>query len=365
MENDFKEKFNFSKIFYFIKRGNLERPFLCFRAILILLFLAVVLGAGSFLSFKDNNLQLTEINTSFSGNSSLFAVPQNIEKESPDFNLFQKNSLLAVSPPIMVTPQVLGALAEASRFDEVEKEIVEYIVEPGDTLSGIANKFNISLETILWANNLSRSSSISSGKSLIILPVSGAIHHVQNGDTLSGIAKSYKAEKEEIIVFNNLSQRGDIYIGDILIIPGGTMPLKTSPVRYTPLASSYFICPIGSPCNRTNRLHWYNAIDFSNGKCGEPIYASASGEVLKVKLTNSRSKGAFNGAGNHLTILHPNGVVTFYGHLLSSIVSPGDWVSQGQIIAFIGGQPGTPGAGNSTGCHVHFGVTGARNPFSF
>jgi len=114
----------------------------------------------------------------------------------------------------------------------------------------------------------------------------------------------------------------------------------------------------------TQGLHWYNAIDFSHGQCGEPVYAAASGRVQKVKLTTSTSRWAFGGAGNHITVLHPNGVVTFYGHLLSAIVTPGDEVSKGQIIGYMGGGKGMAGAGLSTGCHVHFGVVGAKNPFA-
>ena len=53
-----------------------------------------------------------------------------------------------------------------------------------------------------------------------------------------------------------------------------------------------------------------------------------------------------------------------YGHIAASFVNPGDQVSQGRIIALMGGQPGTPGAGLSTGCHLHFGVSGAKNPFA-
>jgi murein DD-endopeptidase MepM/ murein hydrolase activator NlpD len=114
----------------------------------------------------------------------------------------------------------------------------------------------------------------------------------------------------------------------------------------------------------TQGFHWYNAIDFSHGQCGEPIYAAAGGTIQKVKLTDSRSVWAYGGAGNHVTILHPNGVVSFYGHLASAPVSPGDQVSQGQVIGYMGGAPGMAGAGKSTGCHVHFQVTGARNPFA-
>ena len=132
-----------------------------------------------------------------------------------------------------------------------------------------------------------------------------------------------------------------------------------------PTSQSYFICPIALPCRITQNLHWYNAIDFSHGRCGDTIYAAAGGTVLKVKLTNSTSRLAYGGAGNHITILHPNGVTTMYGHIATSFVSPGENVYQGQPIALMGGQPGTPGAGMSTGCHVHFGVSGTRNPFAY
>lgn len=294
-----------------------------------------------------------------------FVVSAEKVKESPDLSIIQKNSLAAISPPIMVTPQILGALISGESYDQKDREVTEYAVQSGDTLSSIADSFNISVETIRWANDLNKNSLIQIGQKLVILPVSGVIHHVKKGDTVSVIAQTYKVKIDEIIAFNDLSGEGDVYIGDALIVPNGVLP---PPVLYAPsivpLASSYFICPISQPCRLTQGLHWYNAIDFSHGKCGEPIFAVAAGEVLKVKLTSSASKFAFGGAGNHLTILHPNGAVTSYGHLQAALVNQGSHVSQGQMIAVMGGQPGTPGAGKTTGCHLHFGVTGARNPFA-
>lgn len=273
----------------------------------------------------------------------------------------QENSLIGVSPPATVSPQSLGnILGGIEDNSEPRGGIIEYTVESGDTLSSVASKFDISLDTILWANDLTSRSLIKPGQKLIIPPASGIIYYIKKGDTLSAIAKTYKGKVEEIIAFNELSDEGDIFIGDILIIPGGKMPAPKKSYSYAPaqvpLGSSYFICP-HSACRITQGLHWYNAIDFG-GKCGDPIYAAASGTVQRVKY------GWNGGAGNYITILHPNGVVTMYGHISASLVNPGQNVSQGQRIALMGGKPGTSGAGRSTGCHVHFDVRGARNPFA-
>ncbi|MBA7626865.1 hypothetical protein ES703_34323 [subsurface metagenome] len=352
-----------SKILVWLKRykGSKKDPFLYLTIVSVILFGVVSFTTPSFVS----NSSIFIFNQGSQDSESPFVVPGTSIIESPDLSLIQYNSLAAVSPPIMVTPQVLGALVGSSNYEWQQKEVIEYIVQPGDNLWSIAKKFDISLDTILWANDLNKYTLIQINQKLIILPTTGVVHHVKSGDTLSQIAKIYKTEVDKIVAFNDLMTEDDIYIGDVLIVPDGVKPPPTiyAPT-YVPIASSYFICPISPPCRITQGLHWYNAIDFSHGKCGEPIYAAAAGTVLKVKLTSSRSRWAFGGAGNYLTILHPNGVVTMYGHIQASLVNPGDYVSQGQRIALMGGAPGTPGAGSSSGCHVHFGVSGARNPFN-
>lgn len=360
------------KRFLGFKNGSFKDPLLCLGIVAVALFLFISLGSGSISKSLSNNRDFSLANLSQIFEKStkdvyFFDSTKKFWPESPELLLVGKSSLKSASPVVAFSPKVLGALVEGYEVEDTKRVIVEYIVDPGDSLWSIASQFNISLDTVLWANDLNKNSYIQPGQKLIILPVSGVVHHVKSGDTVSSIAKKYKGETEEVLAFNNLSDEGDIYIGDIVIIPGGEMPVAT--VQYAPkqvpLADSYFICPIAEPCRITQGLHWYNAVDFSHGKCGEPIYAAAGGQVLKVKLTNSASRWAFGGAGNHLTILHPNGVVTVYGHIATSLVSPGEQVSQGQAIALTGGYPGTPGAGLSTGCHVHFGVSGARNPFAY
>ncbi len=278
--------------------------------------------------------------------------------EFPQSIVIEKNSFKSSAPTELVKTRVLGSLA-VERELTTREEIIEYAVEKGDTVSSIAEKFGISVETILWANNLSSNSKIVSGKTLTILPVSGIMHLVGNGESLGYLAERYKTKIAEIKEFNDVSEKGEIFIGDLLVIPGGRMPPPSqSSVQYAAsksnilMANSYFICPIPAPCSVTQGLHYYNAIDFSNGQCGETVFAAAGGKVQKT--------GFHSIAGKYVRILHPNGVVTLYGHFSTVLVSAGQTVLQGQIIGYTGNTGYTIGR---TGCHVHFEVRGAPNPF--
>ncbi len=263
-----------------------------------------------------------------------------------------ENSFCQSAPAALVKTEVFASLGEENTLAK-RKEIIEYSVQSGETLSFLAEKFNISIETITWANDLTVKSKINPGQKLIILPVSGLMHMVENGESLSYLAQTFKVEMKEIIEFNELPESGEIFLGDLLIIPGGKMPPKQT-VYSAPLASSYFIRPVPADFCVSQGLHWYNAIDFSNGKCGSPVFASAGGTVQKTGYDYSL-------AGNYVRLLHPNGVVTFYGHLSAILAQPGQKVSQGEIIGYVGHTGYTIGP---TGCHLHFEVRGAKNPFN-
>jgi len=330
---------------------------------LVFLIVVLVISVGFWLSFSfgDQRIQAVSLKQ-----QKLFINSQDRSYiESPELTFIQNNSLAGVSCLQIFSSKTLAALSG----EEIQKkEITEYVVQPGDTLGSIAADFGISLNTILWANDLGRNSIIRPGQKLIILPVSGVIHHVKKGDTLSEIARTYKAKIEDIIAFNDLSEEGDIYVGDILIIPGGVKPVQVRSYSYSfsqiPVASSYFIVPVSSPYRVTQGLHWYNAVDFANvgNSCGKPVFAAAGGKVLKVKYGYNR------GAGNYIRILHPNGLITHYGHLQKILVVVGQEVSQGELIGLIGHSGKTIPAG-SAGCHLHFGLYSSqgsppRNPFA-
>ena len=107
-------------------------------------------------------------------------------------------------------------------------QIKVYQTRPGDTLSNIADKYHVSVDTIMWANNL-HSQTIKPGWDLQILPTSGVLHKVTDNDTLPDIARKFHADMNQIISYNNLAGPSDINPGDILIIPGGYVPAPPRP----------------------------------------------------------------------------------------------------------------------------------------
>ena len=344
-------------------RGLAKNPLFYFGLISLLLFGFISNSCASYSSFGPTGGKVVFLNsflnnkTGDSRDNLFVSQDDKIALETPDLKLTQDNTLFGISTTSIVSAKVLG-----DAFGSVagnKKDVTDYTVQPGDTLQSIADANNISVNTLLWANDMTSSSTLKVGQSLTLLPTNGVLRVVKSGDTIGAIALQYKAKSEDIIAFNNLANQDDIYVGDILLIPGGVMPKKVVPLysNQVPLANNYFIFPVQGQISQG--LHYYNAVDIRN-KCGTPIYAAAAGVVQRAV-----ANGGYNlGMGNHITILHSNGTVTYYGHLMALLVKPGDKVDVGQNIALMGGAPGMAGAGNSTGCHVHFQVQGASNPLA-
>lgn len=218
-------------------KGSLKDPF-CYLGIGAVILFLVLSFTPHFFSDINNSLsfdflQLTKKEGPFVG--LIKSQP-----ESPNLNLIQKSSLIASVPPVMVTPQVLGTILGEPE-PETKKEIIEYIVKEGDSLWSISNKFNISINTIVWANDI-KSALIKPGKKLLILPVTGVMHLVKEGDSVSELAKKYKTDPEKIIAFNDLTREGDLFGGEVLIIPDGTLPFysEIQPVALSRLSTNDF-----------------------------------------------------------------------------------------------------------------------------
>ncbi len=117
------------------------------------------------------------------------------------------------------------------------RTITTYTAVAGDTVPAIAARYNISADTLKWANNLT-SDAINPGTALQILPVNGINYTAKAGDTVQTIASKYKADPSRIIVYNDLDASGTVSAGMKLVIPEGVLPDNERPGYVAPVAKS-------------------------------------------------------------------------------------------------------------------------------
>lgn len=303
-----------------IKRGRYNRPFLHLSAMAVL-FTGVMVAPfladtyPIFSSSADNNLQLL--------------TP---EKQSITIgdNVFQTD--------ISLKPR---------------DKVISYNVEKGDTLSTIAQKFGISINTIKWANNLI-GDDITVGDSLKILPVLGIEYKVQKGDSVYSIAKKLATEPQKIVdfPFNDFANPETFALveGQMLIVPDGVKPseqpfiqrqvfIAQGPVTFS---SFGFTWPVQGIVSQF--ASWYHmALDIA-ASYGTPVVAVQTGVVASVSV------GTWDfGYGTNIWVDNGGGFASHYTHLSSVNVGVGDSVVAGKtVLGWIGM------TGRTTGSHLHF-----------
>jgi LysM repeat protein len=239
--------------------------------------------------------------------------------------------------------------------------ISTYIVREGDTISEIAELFDVTPNTIRWANDLAAGVPLKPGQVLTILPVTGIRYTVKKGDTLASIAKRFDGDVLEIASYNGIEESA-LGAGKEIIIPNGEIqaPPPTPAVKQSAIARAtktitkslgFFSAPLTSYV-RTQGVHGYNGVDLA-APVGTPILAAADGDVIVAK------SGGYNGGyGSYIVIQHDNGSQTLYAHASSVRVLVGARVARGEIIGGVGN------SGRSTGSHLHFEIrNGGANPF--
>lgn len=275
------------------------------------------------------------------------------------YPLFASNGQGLDKTPSSSTEQPIAVdsnVFQTSVSSQLRSGIIIYTVERGDTLSSIAQKFSISVDTIKWQNNLS-SDDVTSGDTLQILPVTGIAYKVQSGDTVYSIGKKFNVDPQNIVEFplNDFAnpETFTLVTGQILYVPNGVEPSQQAQPVYQPQyaqvpqastqapSSGGFIWPVNGIITQYFSFY-HNALDIA-GPIGTPIVAAKSGTVMEA------SCGWNYGYGCHVLLDNGGGYSTMYAHMVTTpSVSVGQSVGQGQVIGYRGS------TGNSTGPHTHF-----------
>ena len=323
----------------------------------------------------------------YTRDSSAMAAPMPTETATIPPPPYNPPAITAAERGIRRYAQLHTTLPNRTRF-----EIAQYEVKSGDSIFGIAEKFGLQPQTLLWGNFdilADDPHRLQPGQQLNILPVDGVLYEWHAGDGLNGVAKFFGVTPETILDWptNNLSPDtiGDlanpnIEVGTKLLIPGGSRPFiswsaplisRTDPAKAKIFGPGYcgtvidgyvggatFVMPTSETylsgydyTPGTN--HW--GLDFAGGM-GNPIYATDSGVVVYAGWNDW-------GYGNVIVVDHGNGWQSLYAHLSQLYVGCGASVSQGASIAAMGS------TGRSSGPHLHFelmNASGVRvNPWDF
>lgn len=312
-------------------------------------------------SFWSEVIQLFTHSSSNSSSSSSNLNNSNLLKPNISSNSSQTDLNINSNGALVINSGPMRVSTEKEKI--TEDSITLYEVKKGDTLDTVAKLFNISKNTIIWANNL-KDKNLVPGSSLIILPITGIQYTATKSITVAEIAKKYGADAQEIAEFNGVSPSTKLTKGQTIIIPDAEGELATNnsnknntvtiskKIKYkNNVIAGYFMRPVN--CIETQGLHgpYHTAVDLGC-HIGTPVAAAANGVIIRAAF------GGYNGGyGSVIIISHPNGTQTIYAHLSQINVSVGDRVNQGQIIGATGN------TGRSTGPHLHFETRGTGNPF--
>jgi len=265
--------------------------------------------------------------------------------------------------------------------DRPRRYVEQYTVKGGDTLSKIAQYYEIKVETLLWANNLSGKSVIKPGTVLQIPPRDGVLIVVKKGDTLESLAKKYSADAADIVDHNWLEKPYKLTVGTELFLPNGELPevkkptyasspslYRTSSIAYRstavdPNVGRFLSWPVGgaSAISRGFFPGHYGMDIYPTGGKRPNVIAAYGGRVISAGW----GSGKYYGFGYYVHVDHGNGYTTLYAHMSRLYVRAGQTVSRGTALGLIGD------TGVAYGVHVHFELrrgaelSGRINPYPY
>ncbi|MGL4388146.1 MAG: peptidoglycan DD-metalloendopeptidase family protein, partial [Brevinema sp.] len=210
---------------------------------------------------------------------------------------------------------------------------VFYRIRSGENISSVAEKFGLSMATVLSLNSLDNAHSISVGQKVLLATKSGIIVNLTNSETLKELTDRYGISAEETKLVNQLSSE-QLSAGQMLFLPNANLSFKAM----SEILGYQFMNPMPNYRRISSHFGWrrhpvlgyrklHAGTDFA-APVGTPVHAAKEGRVIY-----SDWNGSF---GMYILIRHNNGFTTSYAHLSKLSVKKGEWVTVGQRIGSSG-----------------------------
>ena len=212
--------------------------------------------------------------------------------------------IVAADSQVIAKPSIVSTEAKSI------SDLREYVVVSGDTVTSIAQKFNVTKDTIRWSNNL-YGETVAIGTTLQIPPVDGLVYKVEEGDTVDELAETYSSNADDIIAFNDAELTG-LVVGQQIVIPDGEIVRRTA--TYSSQYSSFRF--------GTSAIYGYNGYDFGyctyyaanrRAEVGKPVPANLGNASTWKVLAQKAGIPVGNTPQKHAVIWTPPR--DYYGHV--------------------------------------------------
>lgn len=215
------------------------------------------------------------------------------------------NAQLDVSPAdttVVAKPQIVETASKSL------KDLQIYVTKPGDTISKLAAKFNITSDTIRWSNNLGNDDAIATGTRLYISPVPGIVYIVKPGDTAQSLAEKFSTSKAKIVNFNDAYN--GLAAGRVIIIPEGVKTV--APAVFSPMvATGSFTANFGGGGYDYGYCTWWASA--RRAQIGKPIPSNLGNASSWKYLAQQAGFGVGNAPKAGAVIWTPPR--DYYGHV--------------------------------------------------
>ena len=313
--------------------------------LILILVLSVTAAYSTFSIGRGNHDKVMVTNVNLNCDEVDISSPQKTNEIYMNLSIEQKrisskeriinNFSSHIAPREELSLEKIPVKKKKSLMDKIQT----HTVQKGETLWVIAQKYDINIDTLIGANNISNMNRIQPGEKIKILPVKGILYKIGPGENLSTISQRFGISIENIVQSNRIKDPNNVQPGKMLILPGAKPEFS-----YQDRLERLFIKPVNARISSYYGRRWgrqHEGIDYAVN-IGTKIRAIGAGKIVY--------SGWARGYGKTIIIEHQKGLRTLYAHNSKLLVHSGEWVRRGEVISKSGN------TGKSTGPHLHLEV---------